>query len=89
MTVKRRQDYTSPHCNHGLQKGSAWITGIFSLLLSKTELSAALTPFLQVYRDGRKKRWEGAGDERRHSTKIPGRTPNKGVVVRLHGMFLP
>lgn len=47
MAAKQRWGYTSPHYNHSLQKGSEWrITGIFRLLLSKTELSAALTPFL-------------------------------------------
>lgn len=47
MAAKLRRGYTSTY-NHGLQKGSVWrITGIFffRLLLSKTELSATLTPF--------------------------------------------
>lgn len=44
MASKQRRGYTSPHYN--LQKGSVWrITGVFRLLLSKTELSAELTPF--------------------------------------------
>lgn len=37
---------------------------------------------------GEKKRWERAGDERRHATKIPGRSSNPDVVVTVHGMFL-
>lgn len=44
MAAKRRRGYTSPRYN--LQKGSVWrITGIFRLQLSKTELSAVVTPF--------------------------------------------
>lgn len=47
MAAKLRWGYTSQSDTHNLQKDSVWrITGIFRLLLSKTELSAALTPFL-------------------------------------------